>query len=128
MPNNIKIVAIDDYEEIVAVSQSFIDALRAGDPDAVVAPFHKEAVAFGLGDGVWLAGPAHNLHALIGQVGAAPNIKSRIDVLAVTPTTAVVRVEIEGDALGADYTDFYTLIKQERAWKIVTNALHQYDR
>ena len=128
MSNNVKIVAIDDYEEIVAVSQSFIDALRDGDPDAVLAPFHEEAVAFGLGDGVWLAGPAQNLHGLIAQVGAAPNIKSRIDVLAVTPTTAVVRVDIEGDALGANYTDFYTLIKQEGAWKIVTNALHQYDR
>ena len=128
MSDNVKIVAIGDYEAVVAVSQAFIDALRDGDPDALMTVFHAEAVAFGLGDGVWLAGPAHNLHGLIAQVGAAPNIKSRIDVLAITPTTAVVRADIEGDALGADYTDFYTLIKQDDAWKIVTNVLHQYDR
>ena len=128
MSDNRKLVAIDDYEAVVAVSQALIDALRDGDPDAVLAPFHAEAVAFGLGDGVWLAGPAHNLYGLIAQVGAAPNIKSRIDVLAITPTTAVVRADLEGDAVGADYTDFYTLIRQGGAWKIVTNALHQYDR
>ena len=128
MSDNRKLVAIDEYEAVVAVSQAFIDALRDGNPDAVMAPFHADAVAFGLGDGVWLAGPAHHLRGLIVQVGPAPNIKSRIDVLAITPTTAVVRADLQGDAVGADYTDFYTLIKQDGAWKIVTNALHQYDR
>ena len=128
MSHNRKLVAIDDNEAVVAVSQAFVDALRDGDPDAVMAAFHVEAVAFGLGDGEWLSGPAHHLHGLIAKVGPAPDIKSRIDVLAITPTTAVVRADIEGDALGADYTDFYTLIKQNGAWKIVTNALHQYDR
>ncbi len=127
MSHNVKPVAIDDYQAVVAVSQTFIDALRDGDPDALMTVFHPEAVAFGLGDGAWIAGPAHNLHGLIAQVGAAPNIKSRIDVLAITPTTAMVRADIEADALGADYTDFYTLIKQDGVWKIVTNALHQYD-
>ena len=128
MSHNVNIVAIDDYEAVVAVSQAFIDALRDGDPDALMSVFHPEAVAFGLGDGVWLAGLARNLHGLIAQVGAAPNIKSHSDVLSITPTTAVVCADIEGDALGADYTDFHTLIKQDGVWKIVTNMLHQYDR
>ncbi len=128
MSHNVKIVEIDDYESVVAVSQTFVDALRDGDSDALMTVFHPEAVVFGLGDGAWIAGPAHNLRGLIAQVGAAPNIRSRIDVLAITPTTAVVRADIEGDALGADYTDFYTLIKQDGPWKIVTNALHQYNR
>ena len=128
MLQNVRSVAIEDYESVVAVCQAFIDALRDGNPDALMLAFHAEAVAFGLGDGEWLPGPARNLHSLIARVGAAPRVKSRIDVLAITPTTAVVRAEIEGDALGANYTDFYTLIKQERAWQIVTNVLHQYAR
>ena len=32
-------------------------------------------------------------------------------MLAITPTTAVVRVGMEKHAIGTDYTDFHTLIK-----------------
>jgi hypothetical protein len=31
-------------------------------------------------------------------------------MLAITPTTAVVRVDMEKDAICSDYTDFHTLI------------------
>ena len=41
----------------------------------------------------------------------SPGIRTRLDLFAISPTTAVVRVIMEGDAVGADYTDFQTLIK-----------------
>ena len=49
---------------------------------------------------------------------------TRLDVLAITPTTAVVRVNMEGDAIGADYTDFHTLIKLGDTWPIVAKVYH----
>ncbi len=49
-------------------------------------------------------------------------------MLAITPTTAVVRVDMEKDAIGADYTDFHTLIKLDGAWRIIAKTYHMYER
>jgi len=52
---------------------------------------------------------------------------TRLDVLAITPTTAVVRVNMEGNAIGADYTDCPTLIKLGDTWRIVAKVYHMYE-
>ena len=126
MSRDASIASIDDYEEIVAIAETFVEGLRDGDPDLMMAAFHDAAVAFGISEGELTAGPARDLHGVITELGAAPGLRSHIDVLAVTPTTAIVRVEIEKDALGKDYTDFYAMLKQDGAWRIVANVMHQY--
>ena len=50
-----------------------------------------------------------------------------IDVLAITPTTAVVRVDMERDAIGDDYTDFDTLIKLDGTWQIIAKGFPMYE-
>ena len=127
MPQNLKIVPTSDYDAVVATAQAYVDGLHAGDPDAVMTAFHDDAVMFGFTNGELLGGTARNLHGFVADNGAAPDIKTRIDVLAITPTTAVVRVDMEKDAIGADYTDFHTLLKQDGTWKIVAKTYHQYE-
>ena len=53
--------------------------------------------------------------------------RTRIDVLSITPTTAVVRVDIVKDAIGANYTDFHTLIKLNGTWQIIAKVYHMYE-
>ncbi len=48
--------------------------------------------------------------------------------LDMTPTTAVVRVTMENDAPGGDYTDYHTLIKIDGTWKIVAKLFHEYQK
>ena len=48
-------------------------------------------------------------------------------MLAITPTTAVVRVDMEKDAIGADYTDFHTLIKLDGTWHIIAKVFQMYE-
>lgn len=127
MSRNIKTVPTSDYDAVVAAAQIYVDGLRAGDADATMKAFHDDAVMFGFTNGKLLGGTARNLHGFIKQNGTAPDIRTRIDVLAITPTTAVVRVDMEEDAIGADYTDFHTLLKQDGAWKIVAKTYHQYE-
>ncbi len=127
MSKNLKIIPTSDYEAVVATAQAYVDGLRVGDADATMSAFHQDAVMFGFTNGELLGGTARNLHGFVAEHGAAPDIKTRIDVLAITPTTAVVRVDMEKDAIGADYTDFHTLLKQDGAWKIVAKTYHQYE-
>lgn len=48
-------------------------------------------------------------------------------MLAITPTTAVVRVDMETDAISADYKDFLTLIRIDGACKVAAKLNHQFE-
>jgi hypothetical protein len=82
---------------------------------------------YGFTNGELLGGSIKNLYDFVEKNGTAPEIKTRIDVLAITPTTAVVRVDMEKDAIGADYTDFHTLIKLDSTWQIIAKVYHMYE-
>lgn len=127
MSKNIKTVPTRDYEEIVTTVAKYVEGLRVGSVAGVAEAFHKEAVMYGFTNGELLGGPIKNLYDFVEKNGSAPDIKTRIDVLAITPTTAVVRVDMEKDAISADYTDFHTLIKLEDTWQIIAKVFHMYE-
>ena len=82
---------------------------------------------YGYTNGGLLGGPIDNLYDFVEKNGTAPDIKTHLDVLAITPTTAVVRVDMEKDAIGANYTDFHTLIKINGNWQIIAKVYHMYE-
>ena len=127
MSKNIKTVPTQDYEEVVATVAKYVEGLRVGSIDGVSKAFHKDAVMYGFTNGDLLGGPIKNLYDFVKKNGAAPDIQTRLDVLAITPTTAVVRVDMEKDAIGADYTDFHTLIKLDGTWCIIAKVYHMYE-
>ena len=127
MSKNIKTVPIQDYEEVVSTVAKYAEGLRVGSIDGVAEAFHKDAAMYGFTNGELLGGPIKNLYDFVEKNGTAPDIKTRIDVLAITPTTAVVRVDMEQDAIGADYTDFHTLIKLDGTWHIIAKVYHMYE-
>lgn len=126
MSKNIKIVATAEYSAVIAVAQNYVDGLRIGNADDVLSAFHKDAVMYGFTNGELLGGTIQNLHTFVKENGKAPDITTHLDVLAITPTTAVVRVDMENDAIGADYNDYLTLIKIDGSWKVIAKVYHQF--
>lgn len=127
MSKNIKAVPTSEYDAVIAVAQKYVDGLRVGSADSVAEAFHKDAVMYGFTNGELLGGPIANLFDFIEKNGKAPDISTRLDVLAITPTTAVVRVDMEKDAIGADYNDYLTLIRIDGAWKVIAKVYHQFE-
>ena len=127
MSKNIKTVPTQDYEEVVATVVKYVEGLRVGSVKGVSEAFHKDAVMYGFTNGTLLGGSIKNLYDFVDQNGTASDIKTRIDVLAITPSTAVVRVDMEKDAIGADYTDFHTLLKLDGTWQIIAKVFHMYE-
>lgn len=82
---------------------------------------------YGFTNGALLGGPIANLFDFVKTHGDAPEISTRLDVLAITPTTAVVRVDMENDAIGADYNDYLTLIKIDGKWTVIAKVYHQLE-
>jgi hypothetical protein len=128
MSKNIKTVPTQDFEDVVATVAKYVEGLRVGDIATLTQAFHKDAVMYGLTNGELLGGPIQNLYDFVKKNGAAPDIKTRLDVLAITPTTAVVRVDMENDVIGADYTDFHTLIKLDGTWHIIAKVYHMFEK
>ncbi len=127
MSKNIKAVATRDYDAVIAVAQQYVDSLRVGSADGLAQAFHEDAVMYGFTNGQLLGGPIDNLFDFVRKNGNAPDIVTRLDVLAITPTTAVVRVDMENDAIGADYNDYLTLIKISGSWKVIAKVYHQFE-
>ena len=126
MPKNIKVVSTSDYDEVIKAADKYVYGLRTGSSGAVAQAFHKDAVMYGFTNGELLGGPIRNLYDFVDKNGKAPNISTRLDVLAITPTTAVVRVDMEQDAIGADYNDFLTFIKLDGRWQVIAKVFHQF--
>ncbi|CAJ0692673.1 nuclear transport factor 2 family protein [Ralstonia wenshanensis] len=127
MPKNNKMVPTAEYNAVIAVAQKYVDGLRSGSVEGVAEAFHKDAVMYGFTNGKLLGGSIRNLFDFVKQNGKAPDITTRLDVLAITPTTAVVRVDMEKDAIGADYNDYLTLIKIDGNWKVIAKVYHQFE-
>lgn len=125
--SNQKIVPTSEYDAVIEASGKYVEGLRVGDADIVAQAFHKDAVMYGLSNGTsLLGGPIGNLYDFVRNNGAAPDIKTRIDILAITPTTAVVRIDMEKDAINADYNDFLTFIKLDGRWQAIAKVFHQF--
>lgn len=125
---NAKVVSVDDYSAVLEAARNYVEGLRTGDADTVAKAFHKEAVMYGLAGGkTLLGGPIDNLYDFVRQNGSAPEIKTHMDVLAITPTTAVVRIDMEKDAIGADYNDYITFIKLDSRWQAIAKVFHQFN-
>lgn len=125
---NAKVVSVDDYNAVLEAARNYVEGLRTGDADTVAKAFHKEAVMYGLAGGkTLLGGPIDNLYDFVHQNGSAPEIKTHMDVLAITPTTAVVRIDMEKDAIGADYNDYITFIKLDSRWQAIAKVFHQFN-
>jgi hypothetical protein len=127
MSKNIKTVSTKDYEDVVATVSKYVEGLRLGSVTGISQAFHNDSVMYGFTNDELLGGPIKNLYDFVEKNGTAPNIKTRIDILAITQTTAVVRVDMEKDAIGANYTDFHTLIKLNDTWQIIAKVYHMYE-
>jgi hypothetical protein len=127
MTKNIKAVPTSEYNAVIATANLYVEGLRVGSAEGVAQAFHKDAVMYGFTNGELLGGPIKNLFDFVQKNGKAPEITTRLDVLAITPTTAVVRVDMEKDAIGADYNDYLTLIKIDGSWKVIAKVYHQFE-
>ncbi|AYM99117.1 nuclear transport factor 2 family protein [Chryseobacterium sp. 3008163] len=128
MSANKNINTVQDYEDVLAVMEGYVQGLKTGNVAELKKTFHKDAIMYGhLGNDL-SQGSINNLYTYVEKFGAAPNIKTNLTVLHKTPTTAVIRIEMEHDAADEDFTDYHSLIRISGEWKVVAKLFHLYDK
>jgi len=128
MSANQNINAVQDYEDVLSAMEGYVQGLKTGNVDQLKKTFHQDAIMYGhLGNDL-SQGSIDNLYTYVEKFGAAPNIKTNLTVLHKTPTTAIVRIEMEHDAADEDFTDYHSLIKINGEWKVVAKLFHLYTK
>ncbi len=124
---NKRTVSAEEYNNVVKLAAKYVEALRIGSVDMLADIFHKDCVTYGTVNGELMGGAGNPTADFIINYGKSPAIVSRIDVLDITPTTAVVRIVMEKDAVGSDCNDYLSFIKIDKGWTVIAKVFHQFD-
>ena len=112
-----------DNEMIEKTVQFYIDGAKSGKGDDMKPAFHNDATIFGyIGDDLF-AGPIQKLFDWNDKNGPATELKTKIASIDVVGTIATVRLESD-NWTGHKFTDFFTLLKVEGAWKIMNKVFY----
>lgn len=123
---NQRMVSTQEYKDVTDVAARYVEALRIGSIDKLADIFHKNAVTYGTVNGELVGGSGNPAADFIKANGKSPEIESHIDVLDISPTTAVVRIVMEKDAIGSDCNENLLLIKLEKGWTVIAKVFHQF--
>ena len=112
-----------DREGIAQAIQHYIDGAISGRGDDMKLGFHPQATIFGyVGDDL-MAGPIQQLYDWNDTNGAATELQALIAGIDIAGTVATVRLELE-NWTGSRFTDLFTLLKVDGAWKIMNKVFH----
>ena len=87
---NQRTVSANEYNNVINVATKYVEALRIGSVDMLAEIFHKDCVTYGTVNGELMGGASNPTADFIKDYGKSPEIVYHIDVLDITPTTAVV--------------------------------------
>lgn len=125
---NQRIVSANEYNDVTEAATKYVEALRTGNVDMLSDIFHKDCVTYGTVNGELMGGASNPTVDFIKSYGKSPEIIFHIDVLDITPTTAIVRIVLEKDAVGSDCNDYLSFIKLDKRWTVISKTFHQFGK
>ena len=114
---------VSEYDVIAKVVQHYINGGRSGKGDDMKPAFHEDATIFGYAGADLFAGPIQNLFDWNDANGPATELQARIAGIDLVDTVATVRLELD-NWTGSRFTDLFTLLKVDGAWKIMNKVFH----
>ncbi len=112
-----------DMQQIEAVMQTYVEGGRTGSVDALRPIFHELATICGYVGPDLFAQPIEQFYDWHQENGPAADLEagdSRIDI---EGTAATVRIELD-NWKGHRFTDFFTLVKIEGQWQIMSKVFY----
>jgi hypothetical protein len=113
----------DDEEQIGALLQTYIEGARSGSSDHMRPIFHDLATICGYVGPDLFAGPIGMFYEWHDENGAAPDIRSGELQVDIEGTAATARIEID-NWTGHRFTDFFTLVKVDGEWQIMSKVFY----
>ncbi len=129
---------ISDIDGVLATVGRYTDGIKTGDIDLVRTAFRPDAAMFGYDHDALSAGSIDNLYIWLRENQAEPGqkpgvLRTHVDILDITPSTAVVKITLEYDFPDTDpvrtqyTTDHHCLVKADGQWIIAAKLFHWYN-
>ena len=115
--------ALSDYDAISQVVQIYIDGGISGKGDEMKPAFHDMATIVGYVGADLFASPIQGLFDWNDKNGPATELQGRITSIDIAGTAATVRLELD-NWTGHRFTDFFTLVKIDGEWKIISKVFY----
>jgi hypothetical protein len=114
---------IDDAEQIGALMQTYVEGARSGSSDDMRPVFHELATICGYVGPDLFAGPIGMFYEWHDENGAAADIRAGELQVDIEGTAATARIEID-NWTGHRFTDFFTLVKIDGQWQIMSKVFY----
>jgi len=121
-------ISNSEYEAVIATANCYVDAMRAGSSKRAREGFHADGGIYGYVEGEFKGGSISNFFEYLDTHPEGNKIEAHMDVIAMTPTTAIVKAEVEMDPPETDYSDFLAMVKIDGKWMVVAKIFHSYER
>jgi hypothetical protein len=113
----------DDIRQIEAVMQAYIEGGRTGSIDTLRPIFHELATICGYVGPDLFAQPIEQFYAWHQENGPAADLEAGDFQIDIEGTAATVRIELD-NWTGHRFTDFFTLVKIEGQWQIMSKVFY----
>lgn len=123
---NQRTVSPAEYNNVVKLATKYVEALRTGNVEMLADIYHKDCVTYGTVNGELMGAVGNPTVDFITNYGESSELVYHIDVLDITPTTAIVRIVMEKDAVGSDCNDYLSFIKLDTGWTVIAKVFHQF--
>ncbi|KAJ5690902.1 hypothetical protein N7462_005294 [Penicillium macrosclerotiorum] len=123
-----KQIPASEYEAVVATVNLFIEGMKKSDYSILSKAFRDTARVYAHIYGTWTEANKDLLNEMLKSYPKLPNFNHNLSVISMSPTVAVVRIEMDYEDTFNPYTDFMTVAKVEGKWQIVTKVSCEYER
>lgn len=113
----------DDLQQIRSLMQTYVEGGRSGDNEVLHPLFHELATICGYVGPDLFAGPIQLFYDWHAENGPAPGLRAGEPRIDLEGSTASVRIELD-DWTGHRFTDFFTLVRIDGRWQILSKVFH----
>lgn len=114
---------VAELDQVRATMQAYIDGGRAGKSEILKPAFHADANICGYVGPDLFCGPIQGFYDWHDENGPAAGLDARITSIDIVGTAASVRVDMD-DWSGHRFTDFFTLVKVDGRWQILSKVFY----
>lgn len=113
----------NDIRQIEAVMKTYVEGGRTGSVDTLRPIFHELATICGYVGPDLFAQPIEQFYDWHQENGPAADLEAGDIQIDIEGTAATVRIELD-NWKGHRFTDFFTLVKIEGQWQILSKVFH----
>lgn len=122
-----KSIQFCEYEKLKTVVENYLVSIKNGNAEVLPNFFNEKSITYGFVNDILIGGNGNPTFDFVKNHGSSPNINFIINIVDITPKTAMVVVITEKDAANCDCKEYLTLVNLNNSWEIISKVFIQFE-